>query len=72
MNDKFTKLMASMNAGTPVSNQGVDDQMIKNKELQKQLSMIDQKIAQLEESDDPNALESITFWKNRRAELAGE
>jgi hypothetical protein len=31
--------------------------------------MIDAKISQLEESDDPNALESLNFWKQRRNQL---
>jgi hypothetical protein len=69
---KFTKLFSTMGEKTPVANKGIDDKMLQNRELQNQLQMIDDKIAQLEESDDPNALESINFWKQRRAKLAGE
>lgn len=36
------------------------------------LQRIDDNIAQLEESDDPNALESLNFWKRKRSELAGD
>ncbi len=34
--------------------------------------LIDSKIQQLEESDDPNALESLNFYKQRRKELGLE
>lgn len=33
------------------------------------LMLLDSKIAQLEQSDDPNALESLNFWKQKKAEL---
>lgn len=42
-------------------------------DLQKKRQMqmlIDAKIAQLEGSDDPNALESLNFWKQKRNSLA--
>lgn len=34
--------------------------------------LIDAKISQLEGSDDPNALESLNFWKQKRDSLAAE
>lgn len=34
--------------------------------------LIDSKIAQLEQSDDPIALESLNFWKQKRDELDAE
>lgn len=34
--------------------------------------LIDAKISQLEESDDPNALESLNFWKQKRDSLAAD
>lgn len=44
-------------------------------ELQKKRQMqtlIDSKIAQLEESGDPNALESLNFWKQKKKDLGLE
>lgn len=44
-------------------------------ELQKKRQMqmlIDTKISQLEESDDPNALESLNYWKQKKQELGLE
>lgn len=41
-------------------------------DLQKKRQMqmlIDDKISQLEGSDDPNALESLNFWKQKKQEL---
>jgi hypothetical protein len=34
--------------------------------------LIDAKISQLEGSDDPNALESLNFWKQKRDSLAAD
>lgn len=39
-----------------------------NRQIQK---LIDLKISQLENSDDPNALESLNFWKQKRDSLSG-
>lgn len=44
-------------------------------ELQKKRQMqmlIDDKIAQLEGSDDPNALESLNYWRQKKQELGLE
>lgn len=52
-------------------NGGLDDRQIAREDVSRQLSIIDAKIAHLEESDDPNALESLNFWKAKRLELVG-
>lgn len=70
--NRFAKLFSTMGQPTPQSNPGIDDKMIENKDLQNKLQMIDAKIAELEQSDDPNALESLNFWKAHRAQLAGQ
>ncbi len=71
-NLRFAKLLASMGQPKEVSNKGLDDKILKSQELQRHLQAIDDKIAQLEESDDPNALESINFWRQRRSQIAGD
>lgn len=42
------------------------------KEQRRMKMLIDSKISQLEESDDPNALETLNFWKQRRAQLVDD
>lgn len=71
MNDKFVKLMQSMSQGKQQANLGTDDNTAARLEKERQLAMIDEKIAQLEQSNDPNALESLTFWQSQRAKIAG-
>jgi hypothetical protein len=74
--DKFRKLLGLIkNKQAPEAkladpNAGLDANSIKQEDAQRQIQMIDAKIAQLEESQDPNALESLNFWKNKRAELS--
>lgn len=68
---RFAKLMSTMGAPKQQSNLGIDDKAVENAELERKLALIDDKIAQLEESDDPNALESLNFWKAQRNSIAG-
>ena len=73
MNDKslrFAKLMSTMGGPKAMASPGIDDSMAKNMELERQIQLIDDKIAQLEDSDDPNALESLNYWKQKRDSLA--
>ena len=39
------------------------------KEKRRMKMLMDAKIRQLEQSDDPNALESLNFWREKREEL---
>lgn len=72
MNDKFLKLMAAMSEKKQQSaNPGVDSGLEAAREKERQLVIIDDKIAQLEQSEDPNALESLSFWKQKRSEITG-
>lgn len=49
---------------------GTEHPELKDKRRMKML--IDSKISQLEQSDDPIALESLNFWKQKRDELDAE
>lgn len=71
MNERFAKLLAAMGGKKSLGNPGVDDSLAKKQKTQTQLDIIDQKIAELEDSDDPNALESLNFWKSKRDKIAG-
>lgn len=42
------------------------------KEKRRMKMLIDSKIAQIEQSDDPIAMESLNFWKQKLAELEAE
>jgi len=66
---RFAKLMPQMGQPKQLANPQIDDNTAKRLEMDNKLAMIDQKIAQLEQSEDPNALESLNFWKNKRAEM---
>lgn len=68
-NEKFVRLMSAMGSPKESSNPKVDEETSKRLEKERQLSILDEKIAQLEESDDPNALESINFWKKKKEQL---
>lgn len=69
---RFAKLMSALGGKKPLANPGIDKELDNGNKKEAQLQMIDAKIAELEESDDPNALESLNFWKQRRMKLAGE
>jgi hypothetical protein len=53
-------------------NGGLDYAELKKRENDRQLEMINAKISQLEQSDDPNSVQSLNFWKSKRSELTGE
>lgn len=75
MNDKslrFAKLMSTMGAPKQAANPGIDDQMAKRLERERQVQLINDKIMQLEESDDPNALDSLNFWKSQLAKISAD
>lgn len=64
---------SQMGAMTPDRNEALTG--MEHPELQKKrqmISIIDSKIAQIEESGDPMAMESLNFWKQKRDELSAE
>lgn len=67
---RFAKLMSTMGNAKTQSNPGLDDQKVKDSEKERQLAVIDDKITQLENSKDPNSLDSLNFWKKQRAKLS--
>lgn len=75
MNDmkmRFAKLMSTMGNAKVQVNPGIDDQATANFEKEKQLALIDDKIAQLENSQDPHSLDSLNFWKQQRHKLSAD
>lgn len=44
-------------------------ELAKNRKLK---MLIDAKIAELEQSEDPNALESLNFWKQKQSKFAAD
>jgi len=73
---KFLKLAGLMSDRSPSKNMdpngGLDYAELKKRENDRQLQMIDAKIAQLEQSEDPNSLQSLNFWKSKRSELTSQ
>lgn len=68
-NEKFVRLMSAMGSPKESANLLIDDETSSRLKKEQELAKIDDKITQLEESDDPNALESINFWKKRKEQL---
>lgn len=68
-NEKFVRLMSAMGSPKESANPLIDDETSSRLKKEQELAKIDDKITQLEESDDPNALESINFWKKRKEQL---
>lgn len=70
---RFAKLMTALgkqNQPKALSNPDIDEVTAKRLKQEQELALIDDKISQLEESSDPNALESLNFWKKRRSQLS--
>lgn len=68
--NRFAKLMSTMGGQKEVANPGIDNRNVEFEDKARELQAIDDKISQLESSDDPNSLESLNFWKQHRDRLA--
>ena len=70
MENRFAKLMAQLGPQKQQSNPGVDNKLQQSQDVERQLAQIDQKIEELQASNDPNSLESLNFWKQQREKLS--
>ncbi len=70
---RFAKLIAHLKSGVkPLANPGIDDRMAARLNKEPQLQAIDAKIAEIEASDDPNVLQTLEYWKQKRSELSAD
>lgn len=82
---RYAKLMKTMGMKQPEQSSNIQSQRIpvipekfealtgtehpELKDKRKMQILIDNKIAELEQSDDPTALDTLNFWKQKREEL---